>query len=541
MTTPTDHEVARLRYELSRLHARRSVRTALAVGALSRGGITDALGVLRGEVPRRDRPGPSILPTLPPYPHLRVVATGNGGAVSGAAAVERCTPRTFATVVDRDRPDLLLIDHTPAVGWDATALRTVVRLARRHGAAVVGISRADDDPPPHVDHVVAPDLWVTLGVPEATEQRHIKVPAAIDISRWSPVGLADDASADVVEGARELDVTDARRQPVVAVGDHGRVGAQRILELMAAGALVVCPAAPVLTDALAGLPASDRALLLVDGPAAIPASAAALLTDEDRRRRCSVRVRRHLHDRWSTRTLVQRIVTSLGIDEPEPTTVSVLLATRRPDRLPQVLADLTAQRHRSLELILLLHGRQQAPEGLLEAFRASDRGRRVVVESVDAARPLGGVLNAGLDLATGRYIAKMDDDDRYGPDHLGDLLRSLWYSGASVAGRRVHGIFHEDASVTVHPPSGGEERMDHHLPGATLLVPAPVLRRVRWRHVPNGVDTELLRSIHLDGGHAYSGHRYGFVRVRHDDHTSASSRVRVARATAGFDQTLLEA
>jgi len=52
-------------------------------------------------------------------------------------------------------------------------------------------------------------------------------------------------------------------------------------------------------------------------------------------------------------------------------------------------------------------------------------------------------------------------------------------------------------------------------------VHADVLRALRWRHVPNAVDTELVRAIHLAGGACYSTHRFGFVRTRHGDHTYA--------------------
>ncbi|MFP4235543.1 MAG: glycosyltransferase, partial [Nitriliruptoraceae bacterium] len=307
--------------------------------------------------------------------------------------------------------------------------------------------------------------------------------------------------------------------------------------LLAAGALVVTTSTPALEAALTGLAEADRQLLLAPSAArdALEERSELLLADADRRRRLSVRVRRHVHAALSTRVAVTRVVAALGWDAPPPERISVLLATRRPGRLHQVLAELAAQRHADLEVVLLPHGEDPLPTDLPGMDRVA------AVQRVGADRPLGAVLNAGLDLATGAYLAKIDDDDRYGPQHLSDLLLDLHHTGAEVVGRRVHGVYEEPADVTVHPPPGGEERYEDHLPGATMLLPAEVLRALRWRQVPSGVDTELVRAVHLAGGSVYTGHRYGFVRVRHDDHTSDAVARIGGRAVPGFDPSLLEA
>jgi hypothetical protein len=68
-----------------------------------------------------------------------------------------------------------------------------------------------------------------------------------------------------------------------------------------------------------------------------------------------------------------------------------------------------------------------------------------------------------------------------------------------------------------------------------------VLRAVRWRHVPSGVDTELVRAVHLAGGAAYSTHRFGFVRTRHGDHTfSPGERSFAGLGVAGGVEALLD-
>ena len=517
-------ELAQLRYELARLRDRRSVRAALAVGGLGRqptrrGGLRGVRDALRGQLPRIDMPGPVHAPSRTPYPHLRIAVIGSGRLVVGAAAWQPLTPQDAEPLLDRDRPDVLLIDDPSR--WRPAELDRAVRAVRRHGGAVVTTPGA-------AAAAVAADL--------------VFDPAgAVALGCWSPVGLDDTGEPVVRRDPAQVTPADARRQPIVIASDPSGAVAHRCLELLSAGALVVAVETPALARALAGLTPDDRDAVLVPAatdPAARAAAVAerveALLADPDARRRLSVRLRRHVHAERSTDAAVIELVTALDRFPAPDTSITALLATRRPERLPQVLSDLDRQRHGDVEVVVLLHTDAPVRDRLL------DRSRVSVVERVAADRPLGAVLDVGLEHARGRAIAKVDDDDRYGPDHLGDLWWSLRASGAEVVGRRVHGVFLEDGAVTLHPPAGGEERFEDHLPGATMLIRGEVLHALRWRHVRSGVDTELVRAVHLAGGSAYTAHRYGFVRGRHDDHTYDASSWS-GRAVPGFDTTLLEA
>lgn len=510
-------EAAQLRYELARLRDRRTVRTALAFGAAGRGEAGLAWAALRGRAPRMDVPGPSTVPLRPPFPHLRILHTGDGHVVASGCIHERVTPRTAIPCVARDRPDLVLIDGV--AGWSSAGLIALRDAARKAGAMIVTLG------PTAAAALPDPDLRVAMDIPVAGAQLELGI--AVDTRSWSPGGLDDGGPAQRRHDAATMDPEAARAQPVVVVADVSAVGARRCLELLAAGALVVTGPDEVLAGALGPLHTE------VVGPSdTVEQRAGELLADDDRRRRSSVRLRRHVHRYLSTRERLIALVEALHLDVRPSERISVLLATRRPERVPQVMADLAAQRHLDVEVIVLPHGDASLPEGLSGIAR---------VQRVPAERPLGAVLNVGLDLASGRYVAKVDDDDRYGADHLGDQLLALHHSGADVVGRRVHGVHDEAAGVTITPPPGGDERFEDHLPGGTLLLPAGVLRELRWRHVPRAVDTELIRAVHLAGGSAYSGHRYGYVRVRHGDHLYQPDMAWSGTPTPGFDASLLHA
>ena len=86
-----------------------------------------------------------------------------------------------------------------------------------------------------------------------------------------------------------------------------------------------------------------------------------------------------------------------------------------------VFANLGRQAHGDRELVLVLHGLDADHAGL--KARAAEAGvDNLVVVEADASLTLGACMNLGVDAASGRYVAKMDDDNFYGAHFLGDLL-----------------------------------------------------------------------------------------------------------------------
>lgn len=203
---------------------------------------------------------------------------------------------------------------------------------------------------------------------------------------------------------------------------------------------------------------------------------------------------------------------------PSRESVSVVLATRRPELLPHALAQVASQTHRRLELVLGLHG---------DGF---DRPRvdRLVAEALPhihcevvvapARVRFGAVLARATRAASGRLVAKFDDDDRYGPDHVADLVLARRYSGADVVGKSFEYIHFPDLDVTVQRPIHPAEAYTRFVAGGTLLVAADDLAAVGgWRPVRRGVDRALLDAVRAAGGSAYAMTGLGYVYVRHGD------------------------
>ena len=193
--------------------------------------------------------------------------------------------------------------------------------------------------------------------------------------------------------------------------------------------------------------------------------------------------------------------------------VSILLATRRPGFLPWALANLARQTYPNRELVLGLHG-DDFPG--VEARLAEFPGPARVVRA-PRDQPLGAVLNALAEAARGPLLAKMDDDDLYGPDHLRDLVLAREYSGAALVGKWLEFLYLAHSDATIQWRHGESERFQTTtLSGPTLLLSRADLDRAGgFRPLPRGVDPALAEDVVRGGGRIYRTHGAGFLMIRH--------------------------
>jgi hypothetical protein len=206
------------------------------------------------------------------------------------------------------------------------------------------------------------------------------------------------------------------------------------------------------------------------------------------------------------------VLRRVGLDTPRPgRKVSVLAATNRPQQLDHLLAQVARQTHRPLQLVLVPHG--------FDAGDAADRARAagiedVVVRTAPASLTLGACLNLALDAADGDYVAKLDDDNYYGPDFLGDLVDAFGYTDAAVVGKWAHYVHLEATGATVLRFADLEHRYVDKVQGGTIVAEAGLARSLRFGDLPRGVDTDFLGRARARGAKVYSADRFGFVSVR---------------------------
>jgi hypothetical protein len=197
-----------------------------------------------------------------------------------------------------------------------------------------------------------------------------------------------------------------------------------------------------------------------------------------------------------------------------PPTVSALLVTRRPRLVMAAVAAMTAQSYPALEVVVGLHGCDLPAD---VRARLGEQRMPVRVLPVPGERSLGEALAEATRLAEGGLVTKVDDDDRYGPEHIWDLVLARHYSGATVVGKGAEFVYLEARDLTVRRYMGSE-LFNTVVAGGTILLGKGDLENVGgWRPLPRSVDRGLLDRVLQDGGLVYRTHGFGFVYTRHGD------------------------
>ncbi|WP_433438617.1 glycosyltransferase family 2 protein [Nonomuraea sp. CA-141351] len=281
------------------------------------------------------------------------------------------------------------------------------------------------------------------------------------------------------------------------------------------------PAAEVPLDGLLRLAAAGIPLTADRAAPWVPGDLASLLTDRDwlghaadgsarsladlRREEHSVRLRRLAHP----------------VSQPK---ISIVMSSKRSKLVGAALAQMEPQRDVEVEVLLGLHGVG------FEEVRESVESCSLPVKWVEAPEsvPFGEVLNRVAALASGDYLAKWDDDDWYGPRHLGDLFMALSYSGADVVGTTAEFFYLEPLRATVRRTtfaSGAaypSEVWTDHVAGGTILVSREKFWEIGgFPWLPRGVDLEFLKLAQKAGARVYRTHGLGYVLRRglSDEHT----------------------
>ncbi len=110
--------------------------------------------------------------------------------------------------------------------------------------------------------------------------------------------------------------------------------------------------------------------------------------------------------------------------------VSVIIPTyNRPDRLRDAIQSVFTQTCQDFEIVVVNDGGHDVTS-VIDGFHA---GARLIAIQYAHNRGLAAARNTGLRAAKGTYIAYLDDDDRYGSDHLETLLAVLQHGEHKIA------------------------------------------------------------------------------------------------------------
>ncbi|WP_343068437.1 glycosyltransferase family protein [Brachybacterium halotolerans] len=195
-------------------------------------------------------------------------------------------------------------------------------------------------------------------------------------------------------------------------------------------------------------------------------------------------------------------------------TVSVLAATNRPRQVEHLVSQV-AQQIVSPQLVLVTHGFTVDPRVVAAAHEAGIA--ELVIREIPSDLSLGACLNAAVAASDGAVLAKMDDDDLYGPWYLHDLLRARDFAGADVVGKQAHFMYLGGTRATLLRFPWQEHRFTDRVMGPTITAGREVFEAHPFADVARGEDTGLLEAVGRAGGVIYSADRFGFTQMRAGD------------------------
>ena len=143
------------------------------------------------------------------------------------------------------------------------------------------------------------------------------------------------------------------------------------------------------------------------------------------------------------------------------------MPTMRPENVARCLDNFKKQTYPDKELVLILNN---AEFDLDSIRREAKLIPNVRVLHVDGRTTLGHCLNRGVEAASGKYVAKMDDDDYYGERYLSDSLLAASFSDAEIVGKGLFYVYFETGDITALLERTSEHTFMSFVTGGTLLV-----------------------------------------------------------------------
>lgn len=164
--------------------------------------------------------------------------------------------------------------------------------------------------------------------------------------------------------------------------------------------------------------------------------------------------------------------------------VSVIMPTYNRAHLVKATIDsVLGQTYRDLELIIIDDGSDDGTEEIIRSYT----DQRIIYVKREHSGYIGRLRNAGLNLASGEYIALLDSDDQWIPNKLEQQLRLMsLYPGA--------GFCISDVKIT----SQGELIKEHSYPVAGGIEITNIFRRLAENHFWVYPSTKLFKRSCLE-------------------------------------------
>lgn len=229
--------------------------------------------------------------------------------------------------------------------------------------------------------------------------------------------------------------------------------------------------------------------------------------------------------------------------------ISICIPAYRADRyLAQALESVRNQTFKDWELFVTEDGSKDGAEAIVDLFSRTVE-QPVVYQRHEVNQGLPATRNTGIASCHGEFVALLDADDYWAPNHLQTVLSKLLEMGADL-GHSGSVLFDSDSGATLGIRAPGCAEVDHFprslFVGDYIIQPSSVvLRRSLWERA-GGFDASFryvedremwLRCARVGGRFVFSGEATCFYRKHGSALSTHSGPMAIAWARA-FDKQL---
>ena len=207
--------------------------------------------------------------------------------------------------------------------------------------------------------------------------------------------------------------------------------------------------------------------------------------------------------------------------------VAVICVTNRPQYVGNIVENVMRQQSMPEHVAVVVN--LDEPDADLPAVDARlgeirRAGVDVVLSWRPAAKSLGFCLNVTMAATDARFVAKFDDDDRYGPHYLADALRAHSYAGAGIVGKHTTYVRLDETDETILRFPGHEFTYTSTLAGPSLVIDRERAGGLWFRDISLGEDRAIITDCNRRGVATFAADRFNFLYRRSADSAWTQTR-----------------